>query len=433
MGYWLAVSFAEVCVIAAGLIGYGLVSRRIERWPLSMPMIFVALGSCAEATGLVALSTETAQVAVLAEVTLAVILFGDAVRTNARSLGHDLALPGRLLVAGLPLTIGLTTVLVVVVLPGLSWAEAALVAAVLAPTDAALGKAVVDDESVPRRIRRSLNVESGLNDGMVLPAVLIFVALATGEQTTAGFWASFVLQQVGLGVVLGIVTGGAGAWLLSRAQRRGWVEGMYAQLSTLALAVLAFAGAQAAGANGFIAAFVAGLAFGTVGSDTDHLVEFTEDSGQLLAVVAFFVFGNVFVNDSLASLSVGVVAVAVLVLTVGRMLPVALVMTGTGAAVPTKVFVGWFGPRGLASIAFGLLLLEEELAGGEELFAIIALTVVASIVLHGASAAAGAQAYGRWWAAMAATDRQSMPESLPVPAGRSRWSAPAGKGDGRGQ
>ncbi|HWH35571.1 MAG TPA: cation:proton antiporter [Acidimicrobiales bacterium] len=418
-------SFSEVCVIAAALIGYGLVSRRIAHWPVSMPMVFVALGSLAEVSGLVVLAAETAQVAVLAEITLAVILFGDAVRINVRSLGHDLALPGRLLLAGLPLTIALTTLLVAVVLPGLSWAEAALVAAVLAPTDAALGKAVIDDESVPRRIRRSLNVESGLNDGLVLPAVLIFVALATGEQTTAGFWASFVVRQVILGAVLGVAVGGAGAWLLARAQQRAWVEGIYAQLATLALALLAFAGAQAAGANGFIAAFGAGLAFGAVGTGTDHLVEYTEDSGQLLAVVAFFVFGNVFVNDALGSLSVGVVTVAVLVLTAGRMVPVALVMTGTGAAAATKAFVGWFGPRGLASIAFGLLLLEEALPGGEQLFAIIALTVVASVVLHGASAAAGAQAYGRWWAAVPGSEQEVMPESLPVPPGRSRWSGPS--------
>lgn len=420
----VGVSFVGVCVIALALVSYALISKRIEGWPLSMPMVFVGMGWITEATGVVSLSTETGQVAVLAEVTLAIILFGDAVRINVRALRHDLSLPARLLLIGLPLSIATTTAVVALVLPRLSLAEAALVAAVLAPTDAALGKEVVEDESVPQRIRRSLNVESGLNDGMVLPAVLIFLALAKGEETTAGFWSRFVFQQVGLGVVIGISAGAAGAWLLLRAQDRDWVEGIYAQLSTLAVAVLAFAGADTAGANGFIAAFVAGLAFGTIasGSRGDHLVEYTEDSGQLLAVVAFFAFGNLFVNDALRSLSPGVVAASVAALTLGRLLPVALAMTGTGAAWPTKAFVGWFGPRGLASIVFGLLLLEEDLAGAEELFAIIALTVVASVFAHGASAAPWSRAYGRWFAAMSTHERQSLPESLPVPPGRSRWS-----------
>ncbi|MBA2496233.1 MAG: cation:proton antiporter, partial [Acidimicrobiia bacterium] len=298
-------SFVEVCVIALALVSYALISKRIEGWPLSMPMVFVGMGWITEATGVVSLSTKTGQVAVLAEVTLAIILFGDAVRINVRALGHDLSLPARLLLIGLPLSIATTTAVVALVLPRLSLAEAALVAAVLAPTDAALGKEVVEDESVPQRIRRSLNVESGLNDGMVLPAVLIFLALAKGEETTAGFWSRFVFQQVGLGVVIGVLAGAAGAWLLLRAQDRDWVEGIYAQLSTLAVAILAFAGADTAGANGFIAAFVAGLAFGAIAGRGrgDHLVEYTEDSGQLLAVVSFFAFGNLFVNDALRALS----------------------------------------------------------------------------------------------------------------------------------
>ncbi|MDQ3354475.1 MAG: cation:proton antiporter, partial [Actinomycetota bacterium] len=151
-------SFVEVCVIALALVAYALISKRIEGWPLSMPMVFVGMGWITEATGVVSLSTKTGQVAVLAEVTLAIILFGDAVRINVRALGHDLSLPARLLLIGLPLSIATTTAVVALVLPRLSLAEAALVAAVLAPTDAALGKEVVEDESVPQRIRRSLNV-----------------------------------------------------------------------------------------------------------------------------------------------------------------------------------------------------------------------------------------------------------------------------------
>lgn len=420
----MAVAFGEVFVVAVGLIAYALVSRRIEPWPLTMPMVFVGFGALTEAAGLVHLERDAAGVALLAEVTLAVILFSDAVRINVPSLRHDLALPGRLLLVGLPMSIGLTTLLVAFFYSGLSWAEAALIAAILAPTDAALGKAVVDDESVPVRIRQSLNVESGLNDGMVLPAVLLFIALATGEETSAGFWGKFALQQVGLGTVTGLAVGAGGAWLLGRAVERRWIEGIYAQLGTLALAFVAFAGALAAGANGFIATFVAGLTFGAISkpSTADHLDEYTEDTGQLLAVLAFFVFGNVFVGDALGELSGGVILAALAALTVGRILPVAAALVGTGAAWPTRLFLGWFGPRGLASIAFGLLLLEEEIPGGTEMFAIIALTVVASVILHGASAAWGARTYGRWYAATPGHQREAMPEAMAVPPRRRRWS-----------
>lgn len=418
-------SNTEVCVLAGVLFAYALVSRRTDGWPVSMPMVLVAAGAISDATGVVSLDTEVEGVALLAEVTLAVILFGDAVRINLTALRRDAGLPGRLLLVGLPLSVALGTAITALLLTDLSLAEAALVAAILSPTDAALGAAVVSDESVPLRVRQGLNVESGLNDGMVLPAVLLFLAITTGEETTAGFWARFVLRQVGLGVVVGVAVGAVGAWLLVNALDRDWVAGIYAQLATLAVAAVAFAGSLAAGANGFIAAFVAGLAFGQVCDDetADHLDEYTEDTGQLLAVGAFFVFGNLFVNDALDSVTIWVALCAVATLTVGRILPVFVSLTGMGAAWPTWLFIGWFGPRGLASIAFGLLLLEEEsLAGADELFAVIALVVLASVMLHGATASWGARHYGRWFATMTDEELDEMPEARMVEASRNRWA-----------
>ena len=417
--------FANLAVVAGGVIAIALVSARLSRWALTMPMVFVVLGALAEVFGLVELGLEVEAVVVIGEITLAVILFGDAVRIDLRTLRHTLGLPARLLGAGLPLSIALGALIVAALQPALSIWEICLVAAILAPTDAALGQAVVEEPSVPVRIRQGLTVESGLNDGMVVPFVTVFFALAHGEAERGfGEWVGFVANQVVVGAALGAVVGGAGGWLLTAASRRGWVEGIYAQLATLAVGVVAFAVATELGSNGFIAAFVGGLAFGGVcgGDRAARLDEYTEDTGHLLAMVAFFIFGNLFVTDALQQIGVGVVVCAVALLTVGRIAPVAVALSGTRSAWPTKLFVGWFGPRGLASILFGLLLLEEDLDGATELFSIIAITVLLSVFAHGFTASAGASAYGRWFAAMDESDPGAMPEAGDVPEQRPRWA-----------
>ncbi|MEL7155184.1 MAG: cation:proton antiporter, partial [Actinomycetota bacterium] len=273
------------------------------------------------------------------------------------------------------------------------------------------------EPSVPLRIRQGLNVESGLNDGLIVPAVTLFTALALGEaDTDPGFWGRFVGQQLLGGLAIGLAVGVIGGLVVAAADRRGSMEGIYAQLATLALAVAAFTAAVGLEANGFIAAFVAGMAFGRMcGPElADHLDEYTEDTGRLLAIVAFFLFGNLFVVDALGATSLPVILCALAALTIGRMVPVVVAMAGMGAAWPTKVFVGWFGPRGLASILFGLLLLEEALPAADELFAVIAWTVVASVFLHGATAGWGARAYGRWFDAMSDDERHEMPEGVMV-------------------
>ncbi|MEM8922862.1 MAG: cation:proton antiporter [Actinomycetota bacterium] len=408
----------EFAVFFGLIIAFAAVSAKVGRVAVTMPMVFVALGALTDAVGLIEFDIETEGVALLGEITLAVILFGDAVRIDIDALRRELGLPVRLLAIGLPLSVLLGAIGIALLLPSFGWWEAALVAAILAPTDAALGQAVVEESSVPLRVRQGLNVESGLNDGMVVPAVTLFTALALGEaESEVSFWGRFVAQQVGLGLLIGLVLGVVGGLLVSRAVRTGWAEGIYAQLATLSVALAAFAVAQTAEANGFIAAFVAGMAFGRVSGPTqaDELDEYTEDTGRLLSMVAFFLFGNLFVLDALSATTVSVIACAALALTVGRIVPVAVAMTGLRAAWPTTLFVGWFGPRGLASILFGLLLLEEEaLASAEELFAVIAWTVVASVFLHGATAGAGARAYGRWYASMSDEEKDTMPEGVMV-------------------
>ncbi len=430
---------AEIAAVGVVVIAFAAVSMRIERWPLTMPMVFVALGFAASATGLVDVSADEGAIALLSELTLAVILFSDAVRIDLRRLRRQLGIPGRLLGIGLPLTILLGALFNSLLFPDLPFVQVALLAAILAPTDAALGAAVVEDEDVPARERLALNVESGVNDGLVVPVVAILTAAVIGETRTSVDWFSFVAQQIGWGVVLGLVVGGGAIAALRGAHMRGWSDARFEQLATFAVPVIALFGAQALSGNSFIAAFVAGLAFGSFGSGSDdtegaqtdtssepalstRLDAFTEDAAQLLAIGAFFVFGNVLLSDAFGDITLPVVGCVLMTLTVGRMLPVWISLIGTPLPLVSRLFVGWFGPRGLASIVFGLLLLEEtdSVEGvGEQLFAVIALTVVASIVLHGATAAPGAAAYARW---VQRHEEMMSPGDDDMEMPRSRWA-----------
>lgn len=405
---------AEIAAVGVVVIAFAAVSMRIERWPLTMPMVFVAVGYVASALGAVEISADAEAIAVLSEITLAVILFSDAVRIDLRRLRRFLAIPSRLLGIGLPLTIILGAFVNSLLFPDLPFAQVALLAAILAPTDAALGSAVVEDENVPARERLALNVESGVNDGLVVPVVAILTAAVIDEGRSSLDWTGFIAQQIGWGVALGLVVGGAAITALRAAHLRGWADARFEQLATFAVPIIALFGAQALSGNSFIAAFVAGLTFGSFGAADDdgsgsgvssghalseRLDAFSEDAAQLLAIGAFFVFGNVLLSDALDAVTLEVLVCAVLALTVGRMVPVWISLIGTSMPSVSRLFVGWFGPRGLASIVFGLLLLEEteSMEGtGEQLFAVIAVTVTASILLHGATAAPGAAAYARW-------------------------------------
>lgn len=435
----------EIIVVATLIVAFAAVSMRIEHWPLTMPMVFVTAGAVTAAFEAIRIDAELEAIALLAEITLAVILFSDAVRIDLLRLRRHLGLPARLLGIGLPLTIVLGALVNALLFPDLPFAQVALLAAVLAPTDAALGSAVVEDEAVPARDRLALNVESGVNDGLVVPVVAIFTALVIDEQRSTSGWLGFVAGQIGWGVLLGLFVGVSGIYVLRTAHHRGWSDGRYEQLAAFVLPVIALFGAQEIQGNSFIAAFVAGLAFGSFGNDSAHTDTaasdvdaedahasyfggFTEDAAQLLALGAFFVFGNVLLGQVVDDVSFVVVLCAVLTLTVGRMIPVWIALIGTGTRWPTRLFIGWFGPRGLASIIFGLLLLEqfEEVAGGgEDLFGVIGITVTASVFLHGASASWGARRYGKWAEAADMTDDERMEMTAPelgddIP--RSRWS-----------
>jgi sodium/hydrogen antiporter len=414
----------QLIIVAGALVAFALISRRIERWPLTMPMVFIGLGVAAEAVDLVEFGFEHEVVTALGEVTLAVILFSDAVRIKVTSLRSDAGLPMRLLLIGLPLSIVVGALIGGGLFPDLSVWEVALIAAILAPTDAALGQAVLEDKSVPARIRQALNVESGLNDGLALPAVTLFIALTLGETSEPGFWATFVLQQIGLGVVVGVGVGASCGWLMGRARQAGWMDGVFAQLATLAVGILCYAVAVESGANGFIAAFVGGLAAGAVWGprQSKRLDEYAEDTGRLLAAITFFVFGNVFVIDALNHATWRVIVAALAFLTVGRMIPVAIALADQRPARQTVLFIGWFGPRGLASMLFGLLLFDEGIERADEFFAVVTITIIASVVLHGATASWGARRYGAWFASVS-DDHHTMPEAVPAAEPVVRWAS----------
>jgi NhaP-type Na+/H+ or K+/H+ antiporter len=315
-------------------------------------------------------------------------------------LRDEFGLPVRLLGIGLPLTILAGALIGKLVLPNLTWLEAAALGAILAPTDAALGQAVVSAPSVPLRIRQALNVESGLNDGIALPVVLIFAALGSmggGEGRSAADWVQFAALQVTLGPLAGVTVAWIGGRLITWSDSREWMDGRFARLAGISLALLSFASAELIGGNGFIAAFVAGMTLGnSQRGKCEYLYSFLEAEGQLLALLVFLLLGLSFAWPTLAESDGTMWLYAGLSLTVVRMVPVAISMIGTGLRPPSVLFLGWFGPRGLASLLFAILILEEAaLPHGQLVFNVVILTVLGSVFAHGMSAAPAATWYGK--------------------------------------
>ena len=398
----------DLMVLATVVFAFGLVSRRLEGTVLTAPLVFVAAGVILGPAGLgiAEFALEEHTVLLLSEIALAIVLFTDAASTNLSALRQNEALPLRLLGVGMPLTIALGTAIAALLLTDLTFWEAAIVGTVLAPTDAALGQPVVSNPRVPVRLRQALNVEAGLNDGLSVPFLALFLTLAEAEeeQASASVWVRFALEQVGFGVLVGVGVGLAGGWLVSRASRRDWMTASFQRLALLALALIAWALADTVGGNGFIAAFVGGLVVGpTVERVGERMIRFTEAEGQLLNLSVFFIFG-VLVVGLVPSLSWAVVLYALLSLTVIRMLPVALSLLGTRLRGVSVLFAGWFGPRGLASVVLGLVVLEEAplLPGRDEIEAVVTLTVLLSVLLHGLTAAPLSAAYARKVEGMAA-------------------------------
>lgn len=390
-------------VIAVVFVAYALVAARLDRWWISAPMVFAAAGLILgpHVLGVLPFSLSSKTILTITELTLAVLLFSDASTVRLRDVEGDAALPSRLLFVGLPLTIIAGAVLAYFLLPGVGWALAALIATILAPTDAALGLAVVTNRAVPVRIRRALNVESGLNDGIATPFITLFIALVAAEESIGQHaWGLEALKEIALALVAAAVVGFAGGKLLVFATDRGWTSEVSEQVAILALALLAYEGSVAVGGNGFVAAFGGGIVFGAATSGrrvVGAAGAFTETLGLTASFVVWAIFGALFVGELLTSgLTAQPVLYAVLSLTVIRMVPVVVALIGTRLRPATEAFMGWFGPRGLASVVFTLIALEEfdHSSSGKTLVEAATWTILLSIVLHGISASPLARRYG---------------------------------------
>ena len=402
------------------LLAYAAVSRRLSGSVITSAMVFVSGGILLsdEALGWIDSSIGSESVRWVAEATLTVVLFSDASRIDLAKLRREYVVPLRLLAIGLPLTIVAGALAGVAVLGELALIEAVLLAIVLAPTDAALGQAVVTDPRVPSRVRQGLNVESGLNDGICVPLLLIAIAIAEAEEGAIGNGAALrlVVEEIGYGCIGGLIAGLAAAAVVKWGVPRRLVDSLWLQIVPVAGATLAYGLAVWMGGSGFIAAFVGGAVFGALRREVGGEVSrFLEETGSVLGAATFILFGAVMLVPVLDDLSAEIVLYALLSLTLVRMVPVALAMIGTRARRPTVAFLGWFGPRGLASIVFAVILVEEaNLAHESLLLTTIFLTIALSVLLHGLTATPLAGRYADWFAAHP-TDAAPAFESAPAP------------------
>jgi len=384
--------YENLAVIAIFAFVYSAIAGRMEETIISGPMVFLGFGMAFGPLGLGVLDLDvgSADLRILADLTLALILFIDASNADMSVLKRHRKIPRRMLAIGLPLIILLGFGVGVLIFDELTFFELAILATMLAATDAALGKAVITNEAVPASVREGLNAESGLNDGICVPILFVFIALAVGTGTEGGGMGlalKLIAQEIGIGLVVGLGLTMVGALALKFCWKRGWVTDVWGQLPVVTLAVSCFAVAQSLHGSGYIAAFSGGLLFGVLAGHSKHkLLHAAEGVGETLALITWVVFGAAVAGQVFEFFSWQVVLYAVLSLTLIRMLPIYLSLAGTEVDKSSKLFLGWFGPRGLASIVFAIIVLNENLPGGETLVITVACTVILSIVAHGLSA-----------------------------------------------
>jgi NhaP-type Na+/H+ or K+/H+ antiporter len=384
--------YVELAVLALFIFSYSLVAGRVERAAASGPIVFVIAGLLMGPLGLGWFdgSVSNTGLRVLADLTLALILFIDAANADLGVLKRQFRLPSRMLLFGLPGVIFLGTLTAALLFDTLSLFEAAILGTMLAATDAALGKAVVTNKAVPTQVREGLNIESGLNDGLCVPILFVFIALAIGSGAEGGsttFALKLVAEELGIGLVVGLGLTAIGTWAFRWCRDKGWVTDIWKQVTVVALAIACFSVAQSLHGSGYIAAFTGGLLFGFKARDATHrLVLAAEGTGETLALMTWFVFGAAVIGQSVEYFTWEMLVYALLSLTVIRILPVYLSLSGTGESAASKLFLGWFGPRGLASIVFAIIVINKGVPEGKFIAMVVVLTVFLSLVAHGVSA-----------------------------------------------
>ncbi|WP_454863385.1 cation:proton antiporter [Pseudomonas hormoni] len=383
--------YQNLALLAAFLLIYSIFAGRFESRLLNGPLMFMLAGLILGPAYLGILEPRINKdgLKILAELTLAIVLFSDAANADLKVLRAHEGLPLRLLMIGLPLTMLSGWLVGIWLFPQIPLVELAILATLLAPTDAALGKAVVSNPKVPASVREGLNVESGLNDGICVPVLLMFLALLVEEQTQSplSLALELVIEELGIGAITGVALT-FGAWLLQRySGKHRWQTPMWSQLTLPGLAILCFATAQASGGSGFIASFVGGLLASYLFTEQKHqLLKASEEFASLLSVITWVVFGALVIPWAWSSFTWNIWLYAVLSLTAIRILPVLISLAGTGFDFETRLFIGWFGPRGLASIVFAIMILDYPLQASRTLVAVAACTVLLSVLLHGLSA-----------------------------------------------
>ncbi len=388
----------QLAILAIFVFLYSLLAGRVDRSSLSGPIIFVTAGLIMGPMllGWFPAGEYRGTLRTLADLTLALFLFTDAANANLLTLKARLGIPARLLLIGLPLSILAGFGLALVLFDVLTVYEAAILGTMLAATDAALGKAVVTNKAVPDRLREGLNVESGLNDGLCVPVLFVFVALEVGSEASIGegLIMRLLAEEIGVGLLTGLSVAVTGAYLMRYADRLGWSDPVWSQITTAAMALTCFATAQSLDGSGYIASFSGGLLFGHLAKkETAHLVQPAEGIGEVLALLTWFLFGAAVVGQVFDQFTWSIVLYALLSLTVVRMLPVYLCMAGSGQSPRARWFIGWFGPRGLASIVFAIIVIDEGLDHAGLMSLVVVCTVLLSLVLHGITAVR----YAKWF------------------------------------
>jgi NhaP-type Na+/H+ or K+/H+ antiporter len=391
----------ELLVFFLILLVVAIFSSVIAKLPISFQMIFIVAGMFIGwlVTGYVDVTKPpySTIIFLIAEIALVLVLFSDASSVGLKALENSLST--RLLTIGLPITIILGVVIATLLFPGIPWWVAGIIGAALAPTDAALGQIVVQNKKVPERIRSTIEIESGLNDGGSVPFLLVFIAIGLAEEAfkPSGYFIQVAFQQIGFGILVGLGVGLAGGWLVLKARENEWITPEFQRIAFLTMAILTFLIADELGGSGFIAAFIGGLALGYMVKDAGKiLIDFSATEGQLLNLGVFFLLGIVVV-PLLLNVTWQIIIYAILSLTVIRMLPVAISMIGTKLGRDTVLFIGWFGPRGLASIVLALLALDQlkVFPGDSTFITVVFVTVLLSVFAHGLTALPLSNLYAR--------------------------------------
>lgn len=384
--------YQNVLIFASFILIYSLIAKRLEKTVISGPFLTIIVGILIGplVLNLVNLRVGIEGYRIIAELSLALVLFNDAANTNMRELVKNVSIPVRLLLIGLPLTIALGVLGGLIIFKGFTWIELGILATLLAPTDAALGKPVVTNQSVPSKIRESLNVESGLNDGICVPVLFFLIALfasQTGEELKSNAGLILFAEEIGIGLIAGLATIFIVDRLVNYSEKHGWIKKSWKTVVIIALAFTCFTIAQIAGGSGFIACFTGGLLYSLINRKYKHdFLEASEGAGDTLSMLTWIIFGSVVIASNIKSLTWEVIIYALLSLTLIRMIPVFLSLIKSGIPWKEKLFISWFGPRGLASIVFAIIVFDIGLPHKETIILTAVCTILLSVILHGFTA-----------------------------------------------